>query len=234
MKEDVPLIVPEINSSILQASKKPKLIANPNCSTIQLVIVLSALHKISPIERVVISTYQSVSGVGRAAMDELYEQTKGVYTFNKLPAYNFPRQIAFNVIPQIDDFSDNGNSFEEEKLINETKKILDPDIEVSATCVRVPVFVGHSLSVNIEFAQEMTPDQAIKILSKTAGVKVDKNFSDYKTPIDVVKEDMVYVSRVRADKSLRYGLNMWIVADNLRKGAALNAVQIAEHLVKDI
>jgi aspartate-semialdehyde dehydrogenase len=234
MDEDVPLIVPEVNLDELKNYTKKNIIANPNCSTIQMVMALKPLHDLAKIKRIVVSTYQSVSGAGKSAMDELYNQTKGVYVFSKLPPENFTKQIAFNIIPQIDDFLKSGYTKEEQKIILETGKILDENIKVTATCVRVPVFVGHALSVNIEFEDELTVAAATKALKKFKGVKVvdDPENNSYITPVEVVKEDEVYVSRIRKDPTVEHGLNLWIVADNLRKGAALNAVQICEKLIE--
>ncbi len=235
MEQDVPLIIPEVNPEALKDYKKRNIIANPNCSTIQMLVALKPLHDAFQIKRIVVSTYQSVSGAGKAAMEELYRQTKSVYEINKVPPKEFKKQIAFNVIPHIDSFLDNGMTKEEVKMINETKKILDNNIKVSATCVRVPVFVGHSESVNIEFAKKVSSKEVRNILSKADGVTVIDNPEDLKyiTPIECVREDNVYVSRIRDDESIKNGINMWIVGDNLRKGAALNAVQIAELLIKD-
>jgi len=236
MDKDVPLIVPEVNLDELKNYKKKNIIANPNCSTIQMVVALKPIHDLKRIKRIVVSTYQSVSGVGKSAMDELYNQTKGVYVFNKLEPENFTKQIAFNVIPHIDSFMKDGYTKEEYKIISETNKILDQDIKLTATCVRVPVFVGHCLSVNIELEGELSLQDATKALKKAPGIKVVDNLEreSYITPIDVVKDDLVYISRIRQDPSVEHGMNLWIVADNLRKGAALNAVQIAEELIKTI
>lgn len=231
MFDDVPLIVPEVNGWAIADYAKTNIISNPNCSTIQMVMVLSPLHNISRIRRVVVSTYQSVSGAGKSAMDELYQQTKGIYVNDRLPPVNFTKQIAFNVIPQIDLFLDNGYTKEEMKMSDETKKILDESIEVSATCVRVPVFNCHSESVNIEFEDAVTPEQVREILSMTPGVTVIDEESRFITPVECVREDNVFVSRIRQDLSRDNAINLWIVADNIRKGAALNAVQIAEILV---
>lgn len=234
MDKDVPLVVPEVNPDALAGYTKRNIIANPNCSTIQMVVALKPLHEAAAIKRVVVSTYQSVSGAGKAAMDELYEQTKGIYSNQKLPPVNFSRQIAFNTIPQIDAFLEDGNTKEEMKMVNETRKILDSSIAVSATCVRVPVFVGHAESVNIEFEKPISPTKARSILRNASGISVidDPENLGYMTQIECVRDDEVYVSRIRADQTVKHGLNMWVVADNLRKGAALNAVQIAEMLVE--
>jgi len=233
MYPDVPLIVPEVNGAQIKDYKKKKIIAYPKCSKIQLIMALKPLHDLVKIKRVVVATYQSVSGAGKKGMDELYEQTKAIFSYKKVPPEKFSRQIAFNLIPQIDVFDEDGFTKEENKMRNEVKKILSPDIEVVATCVRVPVFVGHSEAVNIEFYDEITVDNAIKVLSKMPGVMVFKQQDKFSTPIECVGEDMVYVSRIRKDLSVEHGLCLWVVSDNVRKGAALNAVQIAELLVKE-
>lgn len=232
---DIPLIVPEVNSDRISEYTKKFIIANPNCSTIQMVCVLKPLHDKARIKRVVVSTYQSVSGAGKEAMDELYDQTKGLFMNDSKAPQKFTKRIAFNVIPQIDVIMDDGNTKEEWKMVNETKKIMGSEIPVSATCVRVPVFVGHSESINIEFENYIDPEEAAEILSKAAGVIVSDrhNSAEYITPVETVGEDGVYVSRIRKDPTVKYGLNLWCVSDNLRKGAALNAVQIAESLVKE-
>jgi aspartate-semialdehyde dehydrogenase len=235
MEKDIPLIVPEVNIAELKNFKKRRIIANPNCAVIQLVAALKPLHDIAKIKRVVVTTLQSVSGAGKASMDELFLQTKGKYMNDNLPPVLFPKTIAFNVIPQIGAFLSNGETAEEDKIANELKKILDPNISVTATCVRIPVFVGHSESVNIEFESPLSAAQARKILEQAPGVTVvdrPKN-NAYITPIECVGEDTVYVSRIRQDTTLKNALNLWIVSDNLRKGAALNAVQIAEELVRN-
>jgi len=235
MDKDVPLVVPEVNPEALADYKKKNIIANPNCSTIQMVVALKPLHDVAKIKRVVVSTYQSVSGAGKEAMDELFDQTKALFSSGEVKNEVFAKEIAFNVIPQIDVFLDNGDTKEEWKMIMETKKILDRDIEVSATCVRVPVFIGHSESVNVEFENFITPEEARKVLQKSAGVLViDKRDLEegFVTPVEIAGDDAVYVSRIRQDTSVDNALNMWIVSDNLRKGAALNAVQIAELLIK--
>lgn len=233
MDEDVPLVVPEVNPGALTGSHKRNIIANPNCSTIQMVVALKPLHDVAKIKRVVVSTYQSVSGAGKSAMDELYEHTKKLYVHEHADPVNFTKRISFNVIPHIDSFMDDGSTKEEWKMVQETKKILDPAISVSATCVRVPVFVGHGESVNIEFEKPLTVDQAREILMDSDGISVVDRHEDggYATPVETAGEDAVFISRLRKDPSVENGLNMWIVADNLRKGAALNAVQIAEELV---
>ncbi|TVQ81976.1 MAG: aspartate-semialdehyde dehydrogenase [Micavibrio sp.] len=235
MDPDVPLIVPEVNPEALKDYTKKNIIANPNCSTIQMVAALKPLHDLAPIRRVVVSTYQSVSGAGHAAMDELFNQTRAVYMNAPLKKEQFFKQIAFNVIPQIDVFKEDGSTKEEWKMVVETQKIMSPDIKVTATCVRVPVFLCHSESVNVEFEKPVTPAQARKALRNAPGVLVvDKPDEEdgFVTPAEIAGDDNVFVSRIRADKSTENALNMWIVADNLRKGAALNAVQIAELLIE--
>ncbi|MAZ32591.1 MULTISPECIES: aspartate-semialdehyde dehydrogenase [Thalassospira] len=235
MEPGVPLVVPEVNGAALAGYAKKNIIANPNCSTIQMVMALKPLHDLQPIKRVVVSTYQSVSGAGRLAMDELFNQTKGIYV-NDLPVKEqFTKQIAFNVIPHIDEFMDDGSTREEWKMTAETRKILDPDIAVHATCVRVPVFVGHAEAVNIEFEQPVTVEEARKAMKDFPGVSVVDYRQDegYVTPQEVQGEDNVFVSRVRKDPTVENGLSLWCVGDNLRKGAALNAVQIAEMLVAE-
>ncbi|MES2985091.1 MAG: aspartate-semialdehyde dehydrogenase [Pseudomonadota bacterium] len=234
MDPNVPLVVPEVNAHALKNFRESNIIANPNCSTIQMVVALKPLHAVNPIKRVVVSTYQSVSGAGKDAMDELYEQTKGLFVHSTIEPKKFSKRIAFNVIPQIDVFMENGMTKEEWKMVEETKKILDASIKVSATCVRVPVFVGHSESVNIEFTNPMTIEQVYDLLEDAEGVLVidRREAGGYITPVEAVGEDAVYVSRVRKDETLENGINMWVVSDNLRKGAALNAVQIAEALIE--
>ena len=230
---DVPLIVPEVNPDAVKDAKKKNIIANPNCSTIQLVTALKPLHDAAKIKRVVVSTYQSVSGAGKEGMDELWNQTKAIYGLGDARPKKFPKQIAFNVIPYIGSFLEDGSTDEEQKMSDETHKMLDPDIKVTVTCVRVPVFVGHSEAVNIEFDRPIAPDEARAILREAPGVLViDKQEHDgYITPVDAAGEHAVYVSRIRKDPTVENGLNLWIVSDNLRKGAALNAVQIAEELL---
>jgi len=233
--QDVPLVVPEVNADALAGWTKKGIIANPNCSTAQMVVVLKPLHDAATIKRIVVSTYQSVSGAGKDAMDELWSQTKGKYVpGQEFPAKKFPKEIAFNVIPQIDVFMEDGYTKEEWKMLVETKKIIDPKIKVSATCVRVPVFVGHSESVNVEFERQMTVAEARSILREAPGVLlVDKREpGGYVTPIEAAGEYATYVSRIREDSTVENGLVMWIVSDNLLKGAALNAVQIAETLIE--
>ncbi len=233
MHDDVPLIVPEVNLSALANYKKRNIIANPNCIALPISVALKPLHDIAKIKRIVITTFQSVSGAGKAAMDELYAQTKGKFMNDSLPPIKFPKQIAFNIIPQIGEFETDGYTGEETKVINEIQKILDPKIAITATCVRIPVFVGHSASVSVEFENPITTADAVKALKKAKGVQVTDSgkHSSYTTPIEAVGEDDVYISRIREDKSIKNGLNLWIVSDNLRKGAALNAVQIAEELI---
>ena len=234
MHENVPLIVPEVNASSLEEffndDDRSNIIANPNCSTIQMVVALKPLHDESIINRVIVSTYQSVSGAGKEAMDELFNQTQNVYTNKNIEKNKFTKQIAFNVIPHIDSFVDNGNTKEEEKMINETKKILDEGIKVSATCTRVPVFISHAESINVEFDSPLSDEKASDLLKNFDGVSVIDYRKDegYVTPVEAAGEDKVYVSRIRNDDSVDNGLNIWVVSDNLRKGAALNAVQIAE------
>jgi aspartate-semialdehyde dehydrogenase len=229
----VPLIVPEVNADAIMGYKAKNIIANPNCSTAQMVVVLKPLHDRARIKRVVVSTYQSVSGAGKEGMDELWNQTKAVYNpTDDVPPKKFPKQIAFNVIPQIDVFLDDGFTKEEWKMVAETKKILDPKIKVTATCVRVPVFVGHSEAINIEFEDSIDWEEATDILRESPGVLVvDKREpGGYVTPIECVGEYATYVSRIRQDSTVENGISLWVVSDNLRKGAALNAVQIAEVL----
>jgi len=230
---DIPLVVPEVNAQAISEYTKKNIIANPNCSTIQMVTVLKPLHDAAKIKRIVVSTYQSVSGAGKEAMDELYNQTKSIYMNDIKKSEKFTKRISFNVIPHIDVFMEDGNTKEEWKMVNETKKIMGEDIPVSATCVRVPVFVGHSESINIEFEKPITPEEVRKILKSAPGVKVYDEPKDggYMTPVEIVGEDDVYVSRIRKDSTVKNGINLWCVGDNLRKGAALNAIQIAEHLI---
>ena len=233
MDPDVPLIVPEVNLRDLQTIKK-KIIANPNCSTIQMVMVLKPLHDIARIKRVVVSTYQSTSGAGRLQMDELFEQTKDIFANKQIKKKFFTKQIAFNVIPHIDNFLDDGQTKEEWKMQVETQKIMDKNIQVSATCVRVPVFIGHGEAVNIEFENEISEDKVRQALKKSPGISVVDYRQDegYVTPEECAGEDKVYVSRIRKDNTLKNCISLWIVADNLRKGAALNAIQIGEELIK--
>ncbi|CTQ32500.1 aspartate-semialdehyde dehydrogenase [Jannaschia rubra] len=230
---DVPLVVPEVNPEAVEDYAKKNIIANPNCSTAQMVVVLKPLHDRARIKRVVVSTYQSVSGTGKEAIDELWDQTKGMYVpGQEREPKVYPKQIAFNVIPHIDSFMDSGDTREEWKMVAETKKIVDPAIKVTATCVRVPVFVGHSEAVNIEFEDFLDEDEARDILREAPGILVVDKREDggYVTPVECVGEFATFVSRIRQDSTIENGLNLWIVSDNLRKGAALNAVQIAETL----
>jgi len=237
MNDDVPLIVPEVNADILKDyfddKNRSNIIANPNCSTIQMVVALKPLHDVAIINRIVVSTYQSVSGAGKEPMDELWEQTKNIYTNKNIEKKKFTKQIAFNVIPHIGSFLKNGNTLEEQKMINETKKILDPSNRVSVTCVRVPVFISHAESINLEMDSPLSDEQAKEILNKFENISVIDHRKDegYVTPIEVAGEDKVYISRIRQDDTVDNGLNIWVVSDNLRKGAALNAVQIAEEVV---
>ena len=235
MEPDVPLVVPEVNPEAIGQYQKRGIIANPNCSTIQLVVALKPLHRLARIKRVVVATYQSVSGAGRAAMDELFNQTRAIYVNDPIRPERFTKQIAFNVIPHIDVFMDGGATKEEWKMAAETRKILDPDIAVVATCVRVPVFIGHGEAVNLEFERALGEETARAALRQAPGVAVVDHRADegYVTPTEAAGEDQVYVSRIRRDPTVPYGLQLWIVADNLRKGAALNAVEIAEILAKE-
>jgi len=234
---DVPLVVPEVNPQALDAfmadPKRTNIIANPNCSTAQLVVALKPLHDFARITRLVVSTYQSVSGAGKEGMDELWNQTKGIFVNDRPTPAKFPKQIAFNVIPQIDVFMEDGYTKEEWKVLAETKKILDPKIRVTCTAVRVPVFVGHSEAVNIEFERPISADEARDLLREAPGIAVvDKREpGGYATPVEAAGEDLTYVSRIREDVTVENGLAMWVVSDNLRKGAALNAIQIAETLI---
>ncbi|HEU4696502.1 MAG TPA: aspartate-semialdehyde dehydrogenase [Sphingomicrobium sp.] len=232
MDPDVPLIVPEVNAEALAGYRKKNIIANPNCSTAQLVVALKPLHDAARIKRVVVATYQSVSGSGKAGMDELFEQSRNIFVGDANEPVKYPKQIAFNVIPQVDVFLDDGSTKEEWKMVVETKKILDPSIKLTATCVRVPVFVGHSEAVNIEFENEISAEEAQNILREAPGVMlVDKREDGgYVTPVECVGDYATFVSRVREDPTVENGLSLWVVSDNLRKGAALNAVQIAELL----
>jgi len=234
MDPDVPLIVPQVNSEALRNIKK-NIVSNPNCSTAQLVIALKPLHDLFIIKRIVVSTYQSVSGGGKAPMDELIDQTKLVLNKQKIKSKNFTKQIAFNVIPHIDVFSDDGYTKEELKMTNETKKILDSKIDLTATCVRIPVSVSHSESVNIEFEKSFTLDEVRKALDSFEGCKVIDERTDggYSTPIEAEGKYETFISRIREDKTIKNGLNLWIVSDNLLRGAALNAVEIAETLINN-
>ena len=232
-ESDVPLIVPEVNADAIAGFTKRNIIANPNCSTAQLLVALKPIHDVAPIRRVVVSTYQSVSGAGKDAMDELFNQTRAVFVADPIEAKLFTKRIAFNVIPHIDSFMEDGSTREEWKMVAETKKILDPKIKLTATCVRVPVFIGHAESVNVELSKPLSADKARKILREAPGVLLVDKAEDggYVTPVETAGEDATYVSRVRSDSTVENGLSLWVVADNLRKGAALNAVQIAELLV---
>jgi aspartate-semialdehyde dehydrogenase len=235
MDPDVPLIIPEVNPEAIAGYTKRNIIANPNCSTIQMLVALKPLHDLATIKRIVVSTYQSVSGGGKAAMDELFNQTKGIYVNQPAQQHQdvFTKQIAFNTIPHIDVFMDDGSTKEEWKMVVETKKILDPKIKVSATCVRVPVFVGHGEAINLEFENEIDESRARAVLEKSPGITVldHRENGGYVTQQECAGEDSVYVSRIRSDPTIDYGLSLWVVADNLRKGAALNTVQIAEELI---
>ncbi|MGZ3340646.1 MAG: aspartate-semialdehyde dehydrogenase [Reyranella sp.] len=232
MDPDVPLVVPEVNPEAIDGYSKRNIIANPNCSTAQMVVALKPLHDAATIKRVVVSTYQSVSGAGKAGMDELFEQSRAIFVGDAVAVRKFTKQIAFNVIPHIDVFMDDGSTKEEWKMVVETKKILDPRIKVNATCVRVPVFVGHSESINIEFEKELSAEDAMDILREAPGVMLIDKREDggYVTPIECVGDGATFISRVREDPTVDSGLSLWCVSDNLLKGAALNAVQIAELL----
>ena len=230
---DVPLIVPEVNADAIHGYSKKNIIANPNCSTAQMVVALKPLHDRAKIKRVVVSTYQSVSGAGKEGIDELWDQTKSIYNpVDNKPPRKFTKQIAFNVIPHIDVFLDSGDTKEEWKMVAETKKILDPAIKVTATCVRVPVFVGHSEAINIEFEDFLDEDEARSILRESPGLMVIDKREDggYVSPVECVGDYATFISRIRQDVTVENGINLWCVSDNLRKGAALNAVQIAEVL----
>lgn len=230
---DVPLIVPEVNADDIVDFKKKNIIANPNCSTAQLVVALKPIHEKAGIKRLVVSTYQSVSGGGKEAMDELFNQTRAVFVNDPIEPQKFTKRIAFNVIPHIDEFMEDGYTKEEWKVLAETKKMLDPTIKVTCTAVRVPVFVGHSESVNMELENPLSPEEAQDLLREAPGILVVDKREDggYVTPYECAGEDATYVSRIREDATVENGLNMWVVSDNLRKGAALNTVQIAEVLV---
>ena len=233
MDPDVPLVVPEVNRGALKGFHKRNIVANPNCSTIQMVVALKPLHDIARIKRVVVATYQSVSGAGKEAMDELFEHTKAIFMNDRKEPVVFKKAIPFNVIPQIDVFLEDGATKEEWKMVVETRKILDPRIDVAATCVRVPVFVGHAEAINVEFESALSPDEAREALREAEGVVLVDGNEEFVTPAECVGEYGVFVSRVRKDPTVPYGLAMWVVADNLRKGAALNAVQIAEAMAED-
>ncbi|NKB47860.1 MAG: aspartate-semialdehyde dehydrogenase [Alphaproteobacteria bacterium] len=232
---DVPLIVPEVNPDAVAGYTKRNIIANPNCSTMQMVVALKPLHEAFGIKRAVIATYQSVSGAGKDAMDELFNQTRAVYVNDPIEKKEFTKQIAFNVIPHIDVFMDDGSTKEEWKMVVETKKILDPKIKVTATCVRVPVFIGHAEAINLEFEREVSTKAARAVLKDAEGISLIDHRADegYVTPVEAAGEDMVFVSRIREDPTIENGLNLWVVSDNLRKGAALNTVQIAELLDRE-
>ncbi len=232
MDPDVPLIVPEVNADAIAGYAKKMIIANPNCSTAQMVVALKPLHDVAKIKRVVVSTYQSTSGAGKDGMDELFEQTRAIYVNDPVERKKFTKQIAFNVIPHIDVFMEDGYTKEEWKMVVETKKILDPKIKVTATCVRVPVFVGHAEAINVEFEREISDEEAREILREAPGCLVVDKREDggYVTPLECVGDFATYISRIRVDPTVDNGLAMWVVSDNLRKGAALNAVQIAEIL----
>jgi aspartate-semialdehyde dehydrogenase len=235
MEPDIPLVVSEVNPQAIAQYKKRHIIANPNCSTMQMVVALKPLHDLARIKRIVVATYQSVSGAGRAAMDELFNQTRSIYVNDPMKNEHFPKQIAFNVIPQIDVFMEDGSTKEEWKMAVETRKILDPDIAVVATCVRVPVFIGHAEAITVEFEQPISVSAARNALQKAPGVAVVDHRAEegYVTPAEVAGEDAVFVSRIRRDPTVAHGLSLWVVSDNLRKGAALNAVQIAEILAAE-
>ena len=239
MQNNIPLIVPEVNPNALeeffQDDKRTNIISNPNCSTIQMVVALKPLHEKSIINRIVVSTYQAVSGAGKIGMDELFNQTQNIYANQEVKKDKFTKQIAFNVIPHIGSFLDNGNTEEEQKMIDETKKILDEGIKVSATCVRTAVFIGHSEAINIEFDSPLDAKEAQEILEKSEAISVIDHRKDegYVTPVEIAGEDKVYVSRIRNDETLDNGISLWVVSDNLRKGAALNAVQIAELIISE-
>ncbi|MGB3538710.1 MAG: aspartate-semialdehyde dehydrogenase [Mesorhizobium sp.] len=232
--QDVPLIVPEVNPDAISGFTKKNIIANPNCSTAQMLVALKPLHDAATIKRVVVSTYQSVSGAGKEGMDELFTQSRAVFVADPVEAKKFTKRIAFNVIPHIDVFMEDGTTKEEWKMVAETKKMLDPKIKVTATCVRVPVFIGHSEAINLEFEKPITADEAREILRNAPGCLVIDKREDggYITPIESAGEDATYISRIREDSTIDNGLNLWVVSDNLRKGAALNTVQIAELLVE--
>ncbi|WP_029010590.1 aspartate-semialdehyde dehydrogenase [Azospirillum halopraeferens] len=235
MDPDVPLVVPEVNPQALAGFRRKRIVANPNCSTIQMVMALKPLHDLATVRRVVVATYQSVSGAGKEAMDELFNQTRAIYVNDPVTPTVFPKQIAFNAIPQIDRFMEDGSTREEWKMMVETKKILDPSIKVTATCVRVPVFIGHAAAVTAEFADPIDAEEARTALRNAPGIVVMDRHEPggYMTQVEATGDDAVYVSRIREDATVDNGLSFWCVADNLRKGAALNAVQIAELLVHE-
>ncbi|ASI48052.1 aspartate-semialdehyde dehydrogenase [Anaplasma ovis str. Haibei] len=235
MDDDVPLVIPEVNKGSIASYTNRNIIASPNCSTTQMLVALNPLRAVARIKRVVVSTYQSVSGAGRGAMSELYDQTKAMFINKKPEPSEFPRQISFNCIPHVGEFLEDGSTTEEWKMSAETKKIMEEDIKVAATCVRVPVFVCHSQALNIEFHSAISVEEAYEVLSEAPGVLVLGNESSmkYVTPIDCVDDDAVYISRIREDATVPYGLSMWVISDNLRKGAASNLVQIAQILVEE-
>ena len=235
MDPDVPLVVPEVNRDAIAAYSRRNIIANPNCSTIQMVVALKPLHDLAGITRVVVATYQSTSGSGRDAMDELFNQTKAIYVNDPIVKENFTKQIAFNVIPHCDVFMEDGATKEEWKMMVETKKILDPAIKLTATCVRVPVFIGHGEAINVEFEASISVEEARAALREAPGITVIDHRADegYVTPVEAAGDDAVFVSRLREDPTVENGLSLWVVSDNLRKGAALNTVQIAEALIED-
>jgi len=235
MDPDVPLVVPEVNPEALAGHTRRNIIANPNCSTIQMVVALKPLHDAARIRRAVVATYQSASGAGRDGMDELFNQTRGIYVNDPVKPEQFTKQIAFNVIPHVDVFLDDGSTKEEWKMIVETKKILDPAIRMAVTCVRVPVFIGHAEAINLEFEDPISVEEARAALREAPGIGVVDHRADegYVTPVEAAGDDQVYVSRIREDLSVENGLSLWVVSDNLRKGAALNTVQIAETLIRD-
>lgn len=232
MDPDVPLVVPEVNPDALEGVRNKRIVANPNCSTIQMVVALKPLHDLADISRISVSTYQSVSGAGNAAMDELWRQTRGIFVNDGVEKHEFTKQIAFNVIPRIGDLVKGGATTEEQKMVDETHKMLDPDIRVIASCVRVPVFVGHGMNLHVEFNKPVSAKDARDLLRESPGLMLVDNREDdgFVTPVECVGEFAVFVSRVREDPTVEHGLAMWVVCDNLRKGAALNAVQIAEAL----
>ena len=235
MDPDVPLVVPEVNRDAIAGYTRRNIIANPNCSTIQMMVALKPLHDLAGISRIVVATYQSASGAGKAAMDELFNQTRSIYVNDPIVKEQFTKQIAFNVIPHCDAFMEDGSTKEEWKMMVETKKILDPGIKVSATCARVPVFIGHGEAINLEFEASISVEEARQALQEAPGVAVVDHRADegYVTPVEAAGEDAVYVSRLREDPTVENGLSLWVVSDNLRKGAALNAIQIAEALTED-
>ena len=232
MDNDVPLIVPEVNIEMLEHYRTTNIIANPNCSTIQMVVALKPLEDLASINRINVSSYQSTSGAGKVAMEELFNQTKGIFSNQEVQPESFTKQISFNVIPQIGPFLENGNTEEEQKMINETKKIMRPDILINATCVRVPTFIGHAESINLEFDSPISEEEAREVLEQASGSIVydEREGGGYSTPVEAAGHDATYISRIRVDDTVEYGLNLWVVSDNLRKGAALNAVQILELL----